>query len=275
MRESTGVLPILPVHRYVTPLREGGSLPAVVDTPDGLFVAKFRGAGQGPRALVAELLASILGRGLGLPIPEPALLDLVPDFGSTEPDQEIQDLLAASHGLNAGLRFLPSAFPWDPWLDPPDPGLASSLVWFDAWLLNVDRTVRNPNLLWSLGQPWAIDHGAALYFHHRWSGLDAAIRTPFAPVADHLLLPFATEIPAAARRLTAAVTPGLVEEAIAAIPDDWLLPDDAAPDAAAQRRGYRRFLLERLHEPAWVEAARLAQRQPPAALGPRETHRVE
>lgn len=275
MRESTQLLPTLPITRYVTPLREGGSLPAVVDTPAGLHVVKFRGAGQGSRALVAELLAAVLGRALGLPIPEPAFLELDPGFGATEPDPEIQDLLVASRGLNVGVRFLPSAFPWDPWLDPPDPDFASSLVWFDAWLLNVDRTIRNPNLLWSEDQVWAIDHGAAFWFHHRWSGLGSAIRSQFPQVADHLLLPFATALPDAARRLAPLVTPGLVEEAVSAIPEDWLPPDDAAPTPDDQRAGYRRFLLERLAEPGWVDAARLAQRQPPPGLGPRGTHRVE
>src|SRR5690606_7202920 len=177
--------------RYVQPLREGGSLPAVVDTEDGLYVVKFRGAGQGPKALVAELIVAGIARALELPVPDIALVDVPPPFGRSEPDPEIQDLLRASHGTNFGIRYLDGAFNFELGAAGHlvSPELATRIVWLDALTTNPDRTHRNPNLLVWQGTPWLIDHGAALYAHHDWSRVDEArTRAPFPLIADHVLL---------------------------------------------------------------------------------------
>src|SRR3989442_10523573 len=182
--------------RYVTPLREGGSLPALVEaSADGLYVLKFRGAGQGPKALVAEVVAGELARALGLPVPELALVALDPVLGRAEPDPEIQDLLAASAGLNLGVDFLPGALPFNPAAGPaPAPELAADISWFDALVTNVDRTARNTNLLIWHDRLWLIDHGASLYFHHAAEPAEGHEKTPFAAIAEHVLLPFAGSI---------------------------------------------------------------------------------
>src|SRR5918993_561552 len=182
--------------RYVTPLREGGSLPALVEaSDDGLYVLKFRGAGQGPKALVAEVVAGELARALGFTVPELALVELDPALGRAEPDAEIQDLLAASAGINLGVDFLPGALPFGPAAGPaPDPSLAADVVWLDALVTNVDRTAKNTNLLLWHGRLWLIDHGAALYFHHAPAPVAGHERTPFAPIAEHVLLPFAGSV---------------------------------------------------------------------------------
>src|SRR5919107_943078 len=182
--------------RYVTPLREGGSMPGLVEADDdGLYVLKFRGAGQGPRALVAELVAGELARALGLHVPEIVLIDLDPALGRAEPDPEIQDLIAASGGRNVGLDFLPGALPFGPGAGaPPAPELAAAIVWFDALMTNVDRTPRNPNLLWWHGRLWLIDHGAALYLQHGADDLPALAHRPFPLIRDHVLLPYAGSI---------------------------------------------------------------------------------
>lgn len=200
-------LPRVAATRYVTPLREGGSLPAVVEADDQqLYVAKFRGAGQGARALVAEVIVGELGRAVGLPVPGLALVHLDEALARAEPDPEIQDLLRASVGLNVGLAYLPGAVGFDPAARPaPAAKLASRIVMFDAFVTNVDRTARNPNLLWSRGELWLIDHGAALYWHHDWDGgLEGSAR-PFPLIRDHVLLPFADELPSAAEALRRAL----------------------------------------------------------------------
>ena len=209
--------------RYVMPLREGGSLPGLVEADDdGLYVVKFRGAGQGPRMLVAEIVAGELARALGLPIPELVLVELDPAIGRAEPDAEIQDLLLASKGTNLGLDFLPGALPFSPAAGPlPDPDFAADVVWLDGLVTNVDRTAQNPNLLWWHDRIWLIDHGAALYWHH------SPDRTPdpharFAPVRDHVLLPFASSITDADARLAPRVTEGLLEQIMSAVPAGWL-----------------------------------------------------
>src|SRR5436190_5872215 len=182
--------------RYVTPLREGGSLPALVEASDeGLYVLKFSGAGQGPKALVAEVLAGELARVLGLAVPELALVELDPALGQAEPDPEIQDLLRASAGLNLGVDFLPGALPFSPAAGPaPPPELAAEIVWFDALVTNVDRTAKNTNLLLWHGRLWLIDHGASLYFHHSAERDPGHARRPFTAIAEHVLLPFAGSI---------------------------------------------------------------------------------
>jgi hypothetical protein len=240
--------------RYVLPLREGGSLPALVEaSDDGLYVLKFRGAGQGPKALIAEVVAGELARALGFLVPELALVELDPDLGRAEPDPEIQDLLLASAGANLGVDYLPGALPFGPAAGPaPDPELAADIVWFDALVTNVDRTAKNTNMLLWHGRLWLIDHGAALYFHHAAAPAPGAERTPFPAVAEHVLLPFAGSVADADERLAPRVTPELLDEVAGAIPDAWLNGGD--------RRLYADFLRGRLEAPrAFVEEAERAR----------------
>jgi hypothetical protein len=251
------------VTRYVTPLREGGSLPAIVEADDdGLYVLKFRGAGQGPRALVAEIIAGELARALDLPVPDLVLAELDPDLARTEPDPEIQELIRASAGLNAAMDYLPGSVAFDPVATTIDADLASRIVWFDAFVSNVDRTARNTNLLMWHRTLWLIDHGAALYVHHTpgWHDDPARPRDRFALVRDHVLLPFATAIEDADAVLAPRVTPELVDGVLALVPDAWLAPDtapEALDDAARVARDrYRRYLLARASAPrAFVEEA--------------------
>jgi hypothetical protein len=240
--------------RYVTPLREGGSLPALVEaSDDGLYVLKFRGAGQGRRALVAEVVAGELARALGFAVPELALVELDPVLGRAEPDAEIQDLLTASAGLNLGVDFLPGALPFGPAAGPPpDAELAADIVWLDALVTNVDRTPRNTNMLLWHGRVWLIDHGAALYFHHAEANPDGHERTPFPAIAEHVLLPFAGSVEDADRRLAPRVTRDLLEQVAAAVPKEWLNGDDP--------QVYVDYLLGRLAEPrAFVDEAERAR----------------
>ncbi len=261
-------LPTVTAHRYVTPLREGGSLPAVVDTDAGAFVVKFRGAGQGARALVAELVAGGVARALGLPLPALAVVDLPDGFGRAEPDPEIQDILKGSAGPNVGLGFLPRAFAYDPagMADLVDPALASDIVWFDALVTNIDRTPRNPNLLVTAedGRPtlWLIDHGAALYVHHDWpAATPERARALFTAIRDHVLLPLADDVAAADARLAPRLTPGVLADILADVPDALLMdapPGREAPFETpdANRRAYLDLFAARLAGPrAWVETA--------------------
>lgn len=237
--------------RYVTPLREGGSLPGLVEADDdGLYVVKFRGAGQGPRALVAEWLAGELARAVGLPVPDLVFVDVDPGLGDAEPDEEIQDLVRASGGLNLGLDFLPGALPFNPAAHPEvDPDFAADVVWLDGLVTNPDRTVSNPNLLTWHRRVWLIDHGAALYVHHTWRDPDEHARRPFERLRDHVLLPFAGSVEAADARLRSRIDDGLVEALVADIPEAWLPEDGVIGDANAQRSAYRRYLGTRLAEP--------------------------
>ena len=240
--------------RYVTPLREGGSLPALVEADDdGLYVLKFRGAGQGRKALVAEVVAGELARALGFLVPELTLVELDPTLGRAEPDPEIQDLLLGSAGLNLGVDFLPGALPFDPAAEPAvEAELAAGLVWLDALVTNPDRTARNANLLWWHGRLHPIDHGAALFFHHAPEPVPGHARRPFEQIAEHVLLPYAASVAEADARLAPQVTRGLLEGVVAKVPDVWLDGDD--PDV------YVEYLAERLEEPrAWVEAAEAAR----------------
>jgi hypothetical protein len=218
--------------RYVTALREGGSLPGLVEADDdGLYVAKFRGAGQGPGALVAEVVAGRLGRALGLPVPELVALELDPQIGVAEPDPEIQDLLMASAGLNLGVDFLPGALGFTAAAAAAaDPEFCANVVWFDGLVMNLDRTPRNPNLLTWHGRTWLIDHGAALYPQHSDAGLAASARDPFPLIAQHVLLPRAGSIGEADERLAVAAA-SAAADAIAAVPDAWLGDDPEAPRA--------------------------------------------
>jgi hypothetical protein len=238
------------VTRYVTPLREGGSLPAIVEADDdGLYVLKFRGAGQGRKALVAELIVGELARAAGLPVPEIVLIELDPVLARTEPDPEIQDLIRASGGLNLALDYLPSAVTFDPLAFTPSAALASRIVWLDAFASNVDRSARNSNLMVWHEKLWLIDHGAALYFHHQWDGFLERSRSPFALVKDHVLLGLASELEAADAAMTAALTPRVLAEVVALVPDDWLEPDPHFAGADAQRDAYRQYLEHRLQAP--------------------------
>lgn len=252
--------PIKTVHakRYLQPLREGGSLPAVVDTDDGLYVVKFRGAGQGPKALVAELIVGLLAAELGLPVPELALVDLAESFGRSEPDPEIQDLLRASHGLNVGLRYLDGAFNFDlaaaGELVPT--GLATDVVWLDAFTTNPDRTHRNPNLLVWNRRAWLIDHGSALYAHHNWEAVDEErARTPFPLVEKHVLLARSADLEAADRRLAPRLTAEVLAAILAAVPGELLEGDGFASVEAARER-YLAYFATRLEAPrAFVATA--------------------
>jgi hypothetical protein len=210
--------------RYVLPLREGGSLPGLFEADDdGLYVVKFTGAGQGTRALVAEVVVGELARALELPMPEQVLVDVAPELARAEPDPEIQDLIAASEGLNLGVDFLPGALPYSPaagW--QPDPELAADVVWLDALTTNVDRTAQNPNLLVWHGRLWLIDHGAALYRHHAGLEPEADAARAFPQIADHVLLPRAGSIVDADERLAPRVDEALLERLVALVPPDWL-----------------------------------------------------
>ena len=250
--------------RYVTPLREGGSLPAIVEADDdGLYVLKFRGAGQGPKVLIAELICGAIGRALGLPIPEVVFVELDPALGRNEPDSEIQALINASAGLNLALDYLPGSLAFDPLAAPTiESVLASAVVWIDAYLTNVDRTPRNPNLLVWHRRLWLIDHGAALYFHYTWTDYLARAHSPFAAIKDHVLLPAASDLRAADAALAPLVTPTLVETVVSSIPDAWLGAEPAFADLAAHRAAYATYLLSRLESPrAFVEEAINARAQ--------------
>jgi hypothetical protein len=249
--------------RYVTAFREGGSLPGLVEADDdGLYVVKFRGAGQGPRVLVAEWLAGEIARALELLVPEIVAVDLAVGIADSEPDQEIHDLLERSVGRNVGLDFLPGALTYGPAIGPaPDPDWAASVVWLDALVTNPDRSPKNPNMLVWHGRTWLIDHGASLFIHHTWRDPGAHARRSFAErIGDHVLLPFAASIAAADERLAPLLGTDLLEGLVAAIPDDWLAPDPVIGDAAAQREAYIRYLARRLEAPRpFVEAADLAR----------------
>jgi hypothetical protein len=270
------MLPRLTGLRYVVPLREGGSLPAVVDTDAGPYVVKFRGAGQGAKALVAEALAAGLARALALPIPDDAVIELAADFGEREPDPEIQDILRGSVGTNFGLAYLSGALSYDPAVDREmDPDLAAAILWFDAYITNVDRTPRNTNMLLWHGRPWLIDHGAALFFHHRWEGWEARVQSPFPQIKDHVLLTRAGDLDAADARLRPLLTGEAIRAVVASVPDEWLGGEAIFPDLAAHREAYVTYLTERLHGPRrWLQEAQEAIRRGPERLAPRFTHRV-
>lgn len=233
--------------RYVTPLREGGSLPAIVEADDdGLYVLKFRGAGQGPKALIAELVAGELARNLGLLLPEIVFMQLDPLLARSEPDFEIQALIKASAGLNLALDYLPGAIAFDA-LDTRsiDPLLASSIVWFDAYITNVDRTPRNTNMLFWHQRLWLIDHGASLYFHHTGMDYMQRSRTPFSSIKEHVLLPAASLLVEADALLKPRLTPTLLRGIIDLIPEEWL-QDPLYTTPAEHRNAYVAYLLDRL-----------------------------
>jgi len=243
--------------RYVTPLREGGSLPAVIEADDdGMYVLKFRGAGQGVKALIAELIGGELARAAGLAVPEIVFVELDVELARTEPDAEIQDLIRASGGLNLALDYLPGAVAFDPLAQPPDAELASSIVWLDAFVTNLDRTPRNTNMLVWHRRLWLIDHGAALYFHHDWNDHLARSTSPFPLIKDHVLLPFASRLADTDTQMIRRITPAVIADIVELVPDGWL---DAGPPFANQREqrdAYLQYLSNRLRSPrAFVEEA--------------------
>lgn len=258
------MLRTLTAKRYVVPLREGGSLPAIVEADDGqLYVMKFVGAGQGAKALIAELVAGEIGRLLGLNVPEIVLLEMSPLLGRSEPNPEIQMLLRASAGLNLGLRYLDGAFEFNQLLaPPPNADLASSVVWFDAYVTNVDRTNYNVNLLlWRHGL-WLIDHGAALYVHHDWRDYQERSRSAFPMVRQHTLLPLASQLPAADARLRPLLNADSLAPIVDAIPAQWLAGDGSFASAADHRATYLDYLLRRSDVSAiFVEEALRARAQ--------------
>jgi hypothetical protein len=240
------------VTRYVTPLREGGSLPAIVEgDDDGLYVLKFRGAGQGARALIAELVSGEIARALGLPVPEIVFADLEPDLARTEPDPEIHALILDSAGLNLALDYLPGSVTFDPIADRLTSEIAARIVWLDAYTMNVDRTARNTNILIWHRRPWLIDHGATLYFHHTpgWESGSDRSRDPFPLIKNHVLLRAADWLDEADAALSRVLTPDVIAQILAAVPDAWLEADAKPGTAPVFRDAYARHLLARLEAP--------------------------
>ena len=252
------VLRTVRVTRYVTPLREGGSLPAIVEADDdGLYVLKFRGAGHGAKALIAELIAGETARAAGLPVPELVFADLDPDLARTEPDPEIHALIRESAGLNLALDYLPGSVNFDPVVETPSPDLASRIVWFDAYVTNVDRTARNTNMLMWHRRLWLIDHGSTLYFHHAadWEAA-AKARAPFAMIKTHVLLTNASRLEAVDQAMADALGPDVISGIVALIPDLWLADDRSGLEPAQVRAAYATYLLDRLTAPrGFVEEA--------------------
>lgn len=250
------------VTRYVTPLREGGSLPAIVEADDDfLYALKFRGAGQGEKALIAELIAGEIARALGLRVPEIVFANLDEAFGRTEPDEEIQDLLRASEGLNLALHFLSGAITFDALVTTVDARLASQIVWLDCLITNVDRTPRNTNMLMWHKELWLIDHGAAFYFHHSWPNLEEQARRPFAQIKDHVLLPQASELELVDAEYRQILSPERIHAIVSTIPDAWLTGESPFTTAADYRQAYVQFLINRVAaSEIFVKAAQHARK---------------
>jgi hypothetical protein len=233
--------------RYITPLREGGSLPAIIEADDGfLYVLKFRGAGQGVKALIAELIGGEIARALGLRVPEIVFTNVDPAFGRTEPDEEIQDLLKVSEGLNLALHYLTSAISFDATVTKIDSKIASQIVWLDCLITNVDRTPRNTNMLMWYKELWLIDHGASLYFHHSWDNWEEQSKKPFTQIKDHVLLPWADSLEEVDKEFRALLTPDRIHSIVSLIPDDWLENVSTTERAKDKKRVYAQFLENRI-----------------------------
>ena len=245
------------VLRYIVPLREGGSLPAIVEADDGFkYVLKFRGAGHGTKALISEFIGGEVARKIGLHVPEQVFAELDEHFGRTEADEEIQDLLRGSHGLNLGLHYLSGAVNFDPVVTKVNGETASKIVWLDAFLTNIDRTFRNTNMLIWNRELWLIDHGASLYFHHTWDQWKTNAKSPFPYVKDHVLLPQADQLEEVNRELLKLVTPDFLYALIRLLPDDWLTWDERELTPEQIRFIYYSFLTERLnHTDVFVQHA--------------------
>ncbi|MGE5519020.1 MAG: HipA family kinase [Candidatus Dadabacteria bacterium] len=251
------------ITRYVTPLREGGSLPAIVEADDEfLYVLKFRGAGQGVKALIAELLGGELARALQLKVPEIVLANVDPAFGRTEPDEEIQDLLKASAGLNMALHYLSGSISFDCTVNKMDASIASLIVWLDCLVMNVDRTCRNTNMLMWHKELWLIDHGASFYFHHSWDNWKEYSVRPFVQVKDHVLLPWATELMQADAFAKNILTPAVIESIVSLIPGEWLVSGSFPGSAVETRNVYRQFIEGRIKaSDIFVKEAENARKQ--------------
>ena len=260
MKDYQPAIRTVSVTRYVTPLREGGSLPAIVEADDGfMYVLKFKGAGQGVKALIAELIGGEIARKLGFRVPEIVFANVDPAFGRTEPDEEIQDLLKFSEGLNLALHYLSGAISFDPTVTKIDSRLASQIVWLDCFLTNVDRTARNTNMLMWHKELWLIDHGASLYFHHSWTNWEEQSLRPFAQIKDHVLLPWANELADVDKEFHELLNAQIIASILASIPDDWL-STEAAPNAGENRSVYQQFLDNRLaHSEIFVKEAQHAR----------------
>jgi hypothetical protein len=247
--------------RYITPLREGGSLPAIVEADDGfMYVLKFRGAGQGVKALIAELIGGEIARSVGLRVPEIVFANVDSAFGRTEPDEEIQDLLKASVGLNLGLHYLSGSITFDPTVNTIDTKLASQIVWLDCLLTNMDRTVRNTNMLTWHKELWLIDHGACLYFHHNWHNWQEQALRPFVLVKDHVLLPQATELDAVDAEFLLLLNNARIRAIVDLIPDEWLANDSSFETTGQHRDVYYQFLNTRLaHSSIFLKEAQHAK----------------
>lgn len=261
MNDSQLALRSVNVTRYVTPLREGGSMPAIAEADDGfLYVLKFRGAGQGAKALIAEIIGGQIARALGFRVPEIVFAMLDEAFGRTEPDEEIQDLLRTSEGLNLALHYLSGSITFDPLVTAVDPKIASQIVWLDCLLMNMDRTARNTNMLIWHKELWLIDHGASLYFHHSWQNWEAQASRPFVLIKDHVLLSKATELEAVDREFRTVLSPELIRSVVSLIPDEWL-QDDAFPTVQEHRKAYEQFLTTRIaHSEIFVKEAQNARK---------------
>ena len=244
------------VTRYVTPLREGGSMPAIAEADDDfLYVLKFRGAGQGHKALIAEIIGGEIARKLGFNVPEIVFANLDEAFGRTEPDEEIQDLLKASVGLNLVLHYLSGAITYDPTVTKVEPQLAAEIVWLDCLLTNMDRTARNTNMLIWHKELWLIDHGASLYFHHSWQNWQEQAKRPFTLVKDHVLLPQAGNLEEVDKKFKSVLTPSVINDILNLIPDEWL-NEDIFTSSKAQRDAYALFLNTRIADSeVFVKAA--------------------
>ncbi|QCR22701.1 HipA family kinase [Pontibacter sp. SGAir0037] len=262
MKYSPPEIRTVQVVRYVTPLREGGSLPALVEADDDfLYVIKFRGAGQGVKALIAELIGGEIARALGFKVPEIVFMTLDEAFGRTEPDEEIQDLLRASEGLNLALHYLSGSITFDALVTTVDATLASQVVWLDCLITNVDRTPRNTNMLMWHKELWLIDHGASLYFHHSWQNWEEQAKRPFAQIKDHVLLPRATALEATDTAFRAILTPERIRAIVSLIPDEWLLSADSPFETAEEhRQAYYQFLETRVsHSEIFIKQAQHAR----------------
>jgi hypothetical protein len=249
------------VIRYVTPLREGGSMPAIAEADDGfLYVVKFRGAGQGIKALIAELIGGEVARALGLRVPEIVFAHLDEAFGRAEPDEEIQDLLRASVGCNLALHYLSGSITFDPTVTMVEPLLASQIVWLDCLLTNVDRTCRNTNMLLWHKELWLIDHGAALYFHHSWQDWQQKAIMPFTLVKDHVLLPQASELDTVDTAFRTILTEERIRAIVSVVPDEWLVTGSPFHTAQEHRDAYIQFLTSRIaHSGTFVKEAQHAR----------------
>lgn len=233
--------------RYITPLREGGSLPALAEADDGFrYAVKLRGGGHGAKSLISELVGGLVAKAFKFKVPETVLLKLSPLFGITEPDQEVQELLRKSEGLNVGLHFLDKASTFDPSVNSIDDLTASKIVWMDAFLTNVDRTRLNPNMMNWNGEIWLIDHGASLYFHHSWRDVEEALLDPFPYIKTHVLLPRASRLEEADHLMRQAITPRTLNKIVDLIPEEWLIEEGSEITPAQRRDVYRRFLTGRL-----------------------------